>query len=745
MDALVAVRRRIAEAIAGAATDADARLSDARVADAHLGAVHLRPHQVDAVHRLRAALRSHGGALLADAPGLGKTYCALALARDSGGAVIIAPAALRSQWLHAAAHAAVAVEWWSLEQLSRRPVTSNAPLLVVDEAHHLRNPRTRRYASAAALAIGKRVLLLSATPVHNRAEDRDALLALFLGPSAGALPANILAQLIVRREANAALLPRRRPVRWLAPPPGPDVSESLRALPSPLPAADGREAAALMRLTLAHAWSSSVAALDATVRRALHHAAAINDALAAGRWPTRRELRAWVTTAESSQLAFATLIAAPASGDLTQARTMLAQHMHALETLRIQLAAARYDDAVARAALLRRVLTAHPGATVVAFSRYAGTVDALWNALRCDAGVVAITARGVRSAGGGLRRHDVLSALASTAVHDVRAPLRLVLSTDLLGEGLDLLAASVIVHLDQPWTPARLDQREGRALRLGSPHAAITTYAVRPPRGAARLLALAARLLKKRAAMDASVAAGGGREALLAFVRPWLNAPRGGARLAAVSAGMAGWVAVLRDARNCQRVVVGSNGTASEDDTTLLDVLQRVERGRTATPIARHERLARRRIREWLRVDGSANLIRARDSDGGSRATIARRLDGALRAAPLNERAVVQARIVAVLDRIATLRGVGSERALAAAAKRARMSELLDAVEAIGESPDDKRPAGRGSHDKGPAARGSRLLALLLLVADERECVTGLPPTPCSPHAIACSGTAAPR
>lgn len=715
MDALVAMRRRIAAAIAGDAMIGDATTAAAIVgaaphADTSLGEVHLRPHQVDAVRRLRAALQLHGGALLADAPGLGKTYVALALARDSGGAVVIAPAALRAQWMRAAALAAVRVEWWSLETLSRRPVAANAPLLVVDEAHHLRNPRTRRYASAAALAIGKRVLLLSATPVHNRAEDRDALLALFLGSAAATLPASVLAQIIVRREANAALLPRRRPIRWLTPPPGPDVSDSLRALPPPLPAADGREAAALMRLTLAHAWSSSVAALDATVRRALHHAAAIDDALAEGRWPTRRELRAWVTTAESSQLAFAALVAAPGRGDIDQARTLLAKHVRALEALRSRLAAARDDDAVARAALLRRVLAAHPGATVVAFSRYAGTVDALWNALRRDAGVVAITARGVRSAGGGLRRKDLLSALAATAVHDVRAPLRLVLSTDLLGEGLDLLAASVIVHLDQPWTPARLDQREGRALRLGSPHQTVTTYAVQAPRGTARLLALAARLLHKRTAMDASVAVGAEREALLAFVRPWLNAPRRGARLAAVAAEVEGWVAVVRDARGRERVVVGSKGMVSEDDATVLGVLERVEHGAMATPSARHGNLARRRIRQWLRADGSANLIRARESDGGSRATIARRLDAALRAAPLNQRAVVQARIVAAQNRIAAMRGAGSERALAAAAKCATAAELLDAVEAIGDSP----------HDNRPAARGSRLLALLLLVADER-------------------------
>lgn len=727
MDALVAVRRRIAEAILGAMPDADV--------DARLGDVQLRPHQVDAVRRLRMALQSYGGALLADAPGLGKTYVALALARECGGAVVIAPAALRAQWMRAAAHAAVRVEWWSLEQLSRRPVASVASLLVVDEAHQLRNPRTRRYASAAALAVGKRVLLLSATPVHNRAEDRDALLALFLGPAAGTSPAHVLAQIIVRREADAALLPRRRPVRWLTPPPGPDVSTSLRTLPSPLPAADGREAVALMRLTLAHAWSSSIAAFDATVRRALHHAAAIDDALAEGRWPTRRELRAWVTTADSSQLAFAALVAAPADGDCAHARTMLARHVRALRSLRIQLANAREDDAAARAALLRRVLTAHPGATVIAFSRYAGTVDALWSTLRFDAGVVAITARGVRSVGGGLRRQDVLAALASRAVQDARVPLRLVLSTDLLGEGLDLLAASVIVHLDQPWTPARLDQREGRAMRLGSPHEAVTTYAVRPPHGAARLLSLATRLTHKRAAMDASVAAGGGRERLLSLLRPWLAVPSGGARLASVRAGMDGWVAVLRDASGRERVLVDGNGVVVEDDATLLDVLEHVERGTMASPSARCADQARRRIRRWLRAEGAAVLLHTHGGEGVSRAVIARRLDAALRAAPLNQRAALQTRIVAALARVASMRGAGSERALAAAAKRATVPELLDAVESVSATP----------HDKGPVARGSRLLALLLLVADERNDATDPASTPCSPRAAAYSGTAVPR
>ena len=111
MDALVAVRHRIAEAI----LHADA------AADQTLGAIALRPHQVEAIRRLYAALNEHGGALLSDAPGLGKTYTALAIARSLGDAMVVAPAALKGQWHRSAMRAGVRIAWCSLETLSRRP------------------------------------------------------------------------------------------------------------------------------------------------------------------------------------------------------------------------------------------------------------------------------------------------------------------------------------------------------------------------------------------------------------------------------------------------------------------------------------------------------------------------------------------------------------------------------------------------------------------------------------------------
>src|SRR5205807_1419883 len=59
----------------------------------------LAPHQVPAAERLRALLTRHGGALLADAPGLGKSYVALAVALAVGEPfALVVPAVLVDQW-----------------------------------------------------------------------------------------------------------------------------------------------------------------------------------------------------------------------------------------------------------------------------------------------------------------------------------------------------------------------------------------------------------------------------------------------------------------------------------------------------------------------------------------------------------------------------------------------------------------------------------------------------------------------
>ena len=49
--------------------------------------------------------------------------------------------------------------------------SSSRPLIIVDEAHALRNPSTTRYRHVAAAVAGCHVLLISATPLHNRLHE----------------------------------------------------------------------------------------------------------------------------------------------------------------------------------------------------------------------------------------------------------------------------------------------------------------------------------------------------------------------------------------------------------------------------------------------------------------------------------------------------------------------------------------------------------------------------------------------
>lgn len=54
--------------------------------------------------------------------------------------------------------------------------------------------------------------------------------------------------------------------------------------------------------------------------------------------------------------------------------------------------------------------------------------------------------------------------------------VRVLLSTDAGGTGLNLQVASYVIHLDLPWNPGRLDQRTARAHRLGQTRGVSVTY-----------------------------------------------------------------------------------------------------------------------------------------------------------------------------------------------------------------------------------------------------------------------------
>ena len=473
---LVAARAAIARCIVRAEEPCDLRVGD----------VTLHAHQRSAVDRLRRMLSSGGGALLCDDVGLGKTYIALAVAARYDSVIVIAPAVLVSMWRSALAITRVAARTVSLESLGRSGIIGPRPsLVVVDEAHHFRNPATRRYAALAGACACSPVLLLSATPLHNSRDDVASLAALFIGSRAYSMSDDELGALVVRRSRTAGYATQHVPVVEHASPRvlvgDEEILERILSLPPPVPPSGGSVATRLVVHGLVRQWVSSHAALIGALKRRIARSSALLSSLDAGRYPTASELAAWVYGGDAVQLAFTALLA-PHATSLASLSTALREHVAGLEQLLVH-ATRRDDDAVVR--FVREIRAIHSGEKVVVFTQYAETASAVYRGMKRHGHAALLTARAAVIASGPVSRADVLRQFAPSRDDSRRTAdherIDLLISTDVLSEGVDLHAASVIVHLDVPWTHARIQQRNGRLARLGSPHSRVRAYSVYPP------------------------------------------------------------------------------------------------------------------------------------------------------------------------------------------------------------------------------------------------------------------------
>jgi superfamily II DNA or RNA helicase len=674
--------------------------------DVQIGDVTLRPHQRDAVARLRHAIEEFGGALLADEVGLGKTFVAIALAREASRAMIVAPAVLRSMWERALARAGCKAAFTSHEMLSRRdPPAGDYDFVVVDEAHHARTPTTLRYRRLAALTANARVLLLSATPVHANAADLTALLGLFLGERASVLDDRLVARCVVRRgRGDAELtngLPCVEPTRHLTIPVDSCV-DALANLPPPVPARDGGHAGALLTYSLVRQWASSQGALVAALRRRLAFATSLIDNFDAGRYPTRAELQAWTFDGSVVQLAFPELVAATvdaARGSpgtrsaLGTLRAAVESHCRAISEL-LRGLHAQADPDLARVQHLRDLLVAHPGARIVAFTEYAETALAFFRLLRLTPGIAALTARGGLVAGGQITRADVLAQFAPRArgAPPLSAATRigLLVTTDLLSEGVDLHDASVVVHIDLPWTPARLEQRVGRLARMGSVHARIAVYTLDPPATAETLLSIERRLRDKlRNARQLIGVAGAILPSLAAathdvppsapmiaedvrrLVRPWLAAPYAADAdrpcVAAVRAPHAGFLALVSvDGAGAPPILVAKLGDALGAEWPVIRDAARLAEAPPigVSPDARLSAVAS--LGDWCRQREGARAA-AIDAAPAARARrrISHRIETLVRRTPLHRRAGIAVLAADARRALTAPLGAGAERILA--------------------------------------------------------------------------------
>jgi len=389
--------------------------------------------------------RMRGRAILADEVGLGKTIEAalvlseLRLRSLARRVLVITPAGLVDQWREelerkfglpttvpqrgvweSSDDSPVVVV--SLATARRDPARSalaaaHWDLIVVDEAHRLRNPRSASGRFVRELT-SRYLLLLTATPVENKLSDLYELTSL-VAPGLLGTPADF------RRNYGAdaaAAAPRRLPELRRK------VSEvTVRHRRSEVALRLPHRLAETSLVTPSKAESELYAAIATRIRTE-------GIAAAASR---RLTLRSVARLAGSSPAAAAPTLAKLGWTDLADLARSI-EHP------------AKVGALISR---LRPHLAA--GRKVLVFTAFRETLAALTTALQQE-GIAAAVYHG------GLSRSAKEAAIA-----EFRDFAPVLLSTESAGEGRNLQFCHVMINVDLPWNPMQIEQRVGRLHRVG--------------------------------------------------------------------------------------------------------------------------------------------------------------------------------------------------------------------------------------------------------------------------------------
>lgn len=483
------------------------------------GALSLAEFQADAARRLAEMIRVWGGALLADAVGLGKTRVALAVAATiarerriagaRGSVWCCVPARLRTSWRLAAEQAGLEVTVVTHAAMSRGRVPSAAPLMVVvDEAHRFRNVGTNRRQALAAVS-GAPLLLLTATPVANSAADLFNLVRLFLDDDdvrrSFGWDLDTAQQLVADGECDAMELLAAVTVRRTEPPAEQSFSHRpaarLRVVAYEPSAAEQwvwsnleRE---VRRLNLAdesedwprglfvehvlRRWESGPDALADTLRDLEMFVARRMTAAAGGRTLDRTAFRE-IFGGERAQEVFGFLYP---RAHVPPPRAAMAADLERLQVLRSRVAEVCHgmfgrDELIAR-------IACEPEPLLV-FTSYQRAAEGLFQRICTELGprgrVGLITGRRATATGLGRVPPEELLARFAPRAHgrafEPHQQLQVLVATDCIAEGVNLQDCGRVVLADLPYSPLGVEQRVGRLLRAGSRHPEVQIYLPRP-------------------------------------------------------------------------------------------------------------------------------------------------------------------------------------------------------------------------------------------------------------------------
>ena len=604
--------------------------------------IELTSFQKDGLWRARKLLDEFNGVLVADEVGLGKTYFAGKLIEEAAierrqRVLVICPATLRDgPWKAFQSQHNLSMTLVSFDELAADPRVNpersrqaaeagrhlehklgpdieNYALVVVDEAHNLRNPSTQRADSLRRLLAGlppKKLVLLTATPVNNSLLDLYNLLGYFLRND-GVFAAegirslrdhfatamredpndlspqhlfDVLDTVAVRRTrsfvkkhyANDTVridgieqpivfpTPKVRRVTYhmdgvlpgffdrlaaaLDPNANPETDEGMLTLARYVPSnyrigRDNPESyelqlAGLLRSGLLKRFESSPWAFALTCERMARGCEAFAElAQAHGRVATGGAIADWAST-DSDDLDEIDEYLGTHIEELEDAASYEVERMvaHALRDRDLLNDFAQKARAVNRSAdptlaalaeelagIAEQARREGIGADderdrrkVLVFTYFADTVewiaDFLEDAVLRDERLAAFRGRIARhtGAGGGQAYDPALGFAPDTAAPGLGYPDRydILVTTDVLAEGVNLQQARHIINYDLPWNPMRLVQRHGRIDRIGSKHREVFIRCVFPDTRLDELLGLEERLNRKIAQAAASIGVG---------------------------------------------------------------------------------------------------------------------------------------------------------------------------------------------------------------------------------------------
>ncbi|MEX0909911.1 MAG: helicase-related protein [Candidatus Paceibacterota bacterium] len=154
-------------------------------------------YQTEAIKDAKSKLDAYGGVFISDVVGLGKTYISAMLAQQlDGRSLVLAPPVLLDKdnpgsWRNVFFDFKVSAEFESIGKLDAiiKRGTDKYENVFIDEAHRFRSESNETYEKLAQICRGKRVVLVTATPLNNTPKDILSQIKLFQKARNSTIPA----------------------------------------------------------------------------------------------------------------------------------------------------------------------------------------------------------------------------------------------------------------------------------------------------------------------------------------------------------------------------------------------------------------------------------------------------------------------------------------------------------------------------------------------------------------------------